>query len=171
MEPTVEQVGDVTYYITPFPAFKAANLSGELAGVLAPLLGALAPLAGEKGGEGDVGAENKVGDESTSVSLMDVDVNKAAAALASVSGDKIESLMKHLLLGGHIKVEVDDPDGETEMTALDRDMANEIFCGEVQDMFILCYYVIRLNFNGFFKKFGTRSGKPGAAEKKKRMIL
>ena len=158
MEPVIEEVGGVKFYITPFPAFKAANLTGELASVLAPLLGALAPLIGsEEGG------------------LMDVDASKAADALSNVSGlsgDKIENLMKKLLLGGHIAADVEDDDGETKTERLDQDLVNELFCGDVQDMFILCFHVIKLNFNGFFKKLGGLSGKVGsAAPKNKRKIL
>lgn len=39
-------VGENSFYIKPFPAFKAANLTGELASVLSPLIGAIAPLVG-----------------------------------------------------------------------------------------------------------------------------
>jgi hypothetical protein len=52
------------------------------------------------------------------------------------------------------------------------DIVNEIFCGDVQDMFILAFYVIRLNFNGFFKRLAGPSGKAGEAlVKKMRTIL
>ena len=67
--------------------------------------------------------------------------------------------MKKLLLGGHIVVEMSDENGDEEAKVLDNDIANEIFCGEVQDMFILCFHVIKLNFNGFFKKVTGQSGK------------
>jgi len=146
MEPTVEKVGGMKFYITPFPAFKAANLTGELASVLAPLLGVLAPLVNDG-------------------SLMDVDVGKAAEAMANctaIDGDKLEKLMKKLLLGGHITVEFTNEEGEPEGEKLNEDLANEIFCGDVQDMFALCFHVIKLNFNGFFKKFAALSGKAGA---------
>lgn len=145
MEPTMVNVSGMDFYITPFSAFKAANLTGELASVLAPLLGALAPLVGD--GEKD---------------LMEVDANKAAAALAgctTISGDKLEKLMEKLLLGGHIAVEVADEDGKKDASKLNRDLADELFCGEVQDMFVLCFYVIGLNFKGFFRKFASLSGK------------
>lgn len=152
-EPTKEKVGGYNFYITPFPAFKAANITGELASVLAPLLSALAPLTGE-GGEGN---------------LMDVDAGKAAEAMmgcTSISGDKLEKLMQKLLLGGHIVAEVPNGCGDMEPQRLDLDLANEVFCGEVQDMFILCFHVIKLNFQGFFKKFASLSGKAGLAEAK-----
>lgn len=150
VEPTVEKVGDNKFYITPFAAFKAANLTGELASVLAPLLSVLAPLVNDG-------------------SLMDVDAGKAAEAMANctaINGDKLEKLMKKLLLGGHITVEFTNEDGETEGQRLDEDLANEIFCGDVQEMFILCFHVIKLNFNGFFKKLAALSGKEGSAEGK-----
>ena len=154
MEPTKETVGGYNFYIKPFAAFKAANLTGELASVLAPLLGALAPLV----------SDNKEG------SLMDVDAAQAAEALSNctnISGDKMEKLMQKLLLGGHIVVELPDEEGEFKPERLDMDIANEIFCGEVQDMFILCFHVIKLNFNGFFKKIAGLSGKAGSAIPKK----
>lgn len=154
MEPTKETVGGYNFYIKPFAAFKAANLTGELASVLAPLLGALAPLV----------SDQKEG------SLMDVDAAQAAEALSNctnISGDKMEKLMQKLLLGGHIVVELPDEEGEFKPERLDMDIANEIFCGEVQDMFILCFHVIKLNFNGFFKKIAGLSGKAGSAIPKK----
>lgn len=148
MESTEVNVGGITFYIKPLAAFKAANLTGELASVLAPFLGALAPLIGN-------------GND-----LMGVDAGKAAEAMASctnISGDKMENLMRKLLLGGNIVVNIPDEDGKTEPQVLDKDLADEIFCGEVQDMFLLCFHVIRLNFNGFFKKFAGLSGKAGSA--------
>lgn len=153
-EPTEVKVGDNKFYITPFAAFKAANLSGELASVLAPLLGALAPL---------------FGDGTDTEGIMDVDVGKAAEAMmncTTISGDKLEFLMKKLLLGGHIVVKTENDDGEIEAARLDADLVNEIFCGEIQDMFILCFHVIKLNFGGFFKKLAIPSGKAGSAKKK-----
>lgn len=161
VEPIKEKVGDNNFYITPFPAFKAANLTGELASVLAPLLGALAPLVagGLEGGSG----------------LMDIDAGKAAEAMAgctALDGDKLEKLMRKLLIGGHIIADVENEQGEMEPQRLDTDIANEIFCGDVQDMFILCFHVIKLNFNGFFKRLAGRSGKAGlAGEKTQRPIL
>lgn len=150
MEPAKEKVGGYNFYITPFPAFKAANLTGELASVLAPLLGVLAPLVGD----GD---------------LMDVDAGKAAEAMmncTAINGDKLEKLMQKLLLGGHIVAEVPNEAGDVEPQRLDMDIANEVFCGEVQDMFVLCFHVIKLNFQGFFKKFAALSGKAGLGEAK-----
>lgn len=149
MEPVVEEVGGIKFYITPFPAFKAANLTGELASVLAPLLGALAPLMGKSGDDGGDG-------------LMDIDAGKAAEAMAnctSIDGDRLEKLVRKLLAGGNIALEVEDENGNMEPKRLDTDLANELFCGEVQDMFVLCFHVIKLNFNGFFKRFAILSGK------------
>ncbi len=155
MEPKMERVGGHKFYIKPFSAFKAANLTGELASVLSPLLSAIAPLLSDGGSDGSEGK-----------SLMDVDVDKAADAMkgCNISGDKLERLMKKLLLGGHIVVEMPDEDGGIEPQPLDMDLADELFCGEVHEMFILCFYVIKMNYNGFFEKFATLSGKGGAGE-------
>ena len=143
---TKETVGDMDFYITPFPALKAANISAELASVLTPVIGALAPLA----------VNSKDGAD-----LMDMDVGAAAGAISrlSLDGDSFEKLIRKLLLGGNIAVEISDDSGNVSQRRLDADLLNEIFCGDVQDMFVLCFYVIRLNFRGFFRRFNVLSGK------------
>ncbi|TZE83535.1 phage tail assembly chaperone [Calorimonas adulescens] len=147
-EPKQVTIGGNVFYIFPFPAFKASNLSGELAALAIPLLGSLAPFLGVKKPDG------------SETSLLDIDVEDAAPAIAgafnSISGDKVESLMKKLLITGkNITVELED--GE-EPQRLTEDLANELFCGEVQNMFILAFEVIRVNFAGFFRKLGGQSG-------------
>ncbi len=161
MSTTEETVGGFKFYITPFPAFKAANLTGELASVLAPLLGSLIPLLQSAKG---------------SKSLMDIDIdsideNQAAEAVlncTSINGDKLEALMRKLLLGGHIVVEVpgESEDEEPEAMKLDADLADELFCENIQDMFVLCFRVIKLNFKGFFKNIAALSGKRKAGAAK-----
>ena len=147
LEPTRRTIGDKVFYITPFPAFRAANLSGELASVLAPLSGVVAAVMSGTDGE--------------TFNFMDLDVKKVADGMsgcAELSGDKLEGVMRKLLLGGHISVEFKDENGEMTMERLDADLANELFCGEIQDMYVLCVYVIQLNFNGFFRRLTAQSG-------------
>lgn len=164
-----ETIGDYNFYIKPFPAMVAANLTGDLASLLTPILAALLPLVGNN--------------EDADGGLMDIDVDQAAASMAKsmegFSGQRVESMMKKLLVA-HKNVVVELPQldedgvetGEFEQEILDMDLANELFCGEVQDMFVLAFYVIRLNFNGFFKKLADRFGKVGEAlVKKTRQIL
>lgn len=138
-------VNEYQFHIFPFPAFKAANMSGDLINVLGPVLGGLASL---------VGGDN----ENEGSSLLDVDVEKAAPAIAgafsSVSGDKIEGLLRKLLISGrNITVDLED-----ETVYLTEDYLNEIFCGSVESMYILAFHVIKANFGGFFKKFKNLSG-------------
>lgn len=162
-EPIRETVGGYDFYICPFPAFRAANLTGELAAILMPVLAALVPLV-EKGGK------NK--DDG----LMDIDVSEAAPeigkAFEGISGDKLEVLLRKLLVvNRNIIVELEnDQTGEKEQEYLTEDIANELFCGELQNMFILAFHVIKYNFNGFFKKAGTLSGKAGAVEKLRKIF-
>ena len=141
-------VGENIFYIRPLPAFKAANLSGELAALVLPLVTGLTSLI-----PAGTTAEN-MGN-----GLFDIDVKDAgpaiSAAFSSLSGDKIEAILKHLLIAGkNISVEVP---GE-RVQILTEDLANEAFCEDVQDMFILAFEVIRTNYNGFFKKLGGRFG-------------
>lgn len=174
LEPKKETIGEFNFYIKPFPAMVAANLTGDLASLLTPVLAALMPLVGNTSDDAE--------DESDG-GLMDIDVNDAAASISKsmegFSGKKVESMMKKLLISyRNVAVEMPELDedgvetGEYEQELLDMDLVNEIFCGNVQDMFILAFYVIRLNFNGFFKKLAGPSGKVGEAlAKKMRTIL
>lgn len=162
--PTVEKVGDMEFYIRPFPAFKAANITGELASVLAPLLGMLAPLVAGDGKKTEKGSEK---------GLLDVDAGKAAEAMANcpdIDGDRMERLMKKLLLGGHIAVELEDENGNREEEKLTQELADEIFCGDIQYMFILCFHVIKLNFRGFFGKLPILSGKAESVRIPRKML-
>lgn len=126
------------FLIYPFGAFTAANLSGELAGLLLPAMGALAPLLG--------------GDKKLS---LDDDVLEAAPQIAQafsmVSGDKIEGLLKKLLCSKNIVLR---DKGEY----LTEEMADEIFCAEIQDMYLLAFYVLKENFGGFFEKISALFG-------------
>lgn len=144
MEFTETQIGGNTFYLKPFAAFTAANISGELAALVTPMITGLAPLLGSE----------------ASANIMDVNIEAAAPAItnafSALSGDKIESLMKKLLIENR-NISVDDPEsGKTEVLSMD--LANEIFCGDVQDMFLLCFEVIKLNYKGFFTKLGAQFG-------------
>lgn len=150
MEVTEKRIGESTFYIKPFPAFVSANISGELAALIAPMLGGLAPLAGSVEG-GDL--------ENFDISNVNVEdaLPAVSDAFAGLSGDKFEKLMKKLLIDHkNISVECEATNGEVK--PLTYELANEVFCMEIEDMYILCFEVVRLNFGGFFKKLGTRFG-------------
>lgn len=144
MEGREVNLGGINFLIYPFGAFTAANLSGELTGMLLPAAGALAPLL-----EGD-----------KKLSLDD-DVLEAAPQIAQafsmVSGDKIERLLKKLLCSKNIVLR---DKGEY----LTEEMADEIFCAEIQDMYLLAFYVLKENFGGFFEKISALFGNLGKEE-------
>ena len=142
-------IGENHFYIRAYPAMKAVNMSGDLFSIVLPIFGSLASLVGIKPEEAASG-------------LMDVDTGEAAAALAkglsSLSGDKLESLMNKLLIKYRtVSVQLEN---ESEAQILTEDLANEIFCGEAQGLYILAYEVIRVNFQSFFSSakdlFGGR---------------
>jgi len=140
-------LGDNTYYVRPFGAFKAANMSGEIMSLLTPILAGVAPII--------AGAEI-VGDN---ISLLDMDAEKAAPhlsnAMSGINGDKLEALLRKLLIQHkNISVEVDGKEAQP----LTADLADELFCGDTQDMFILAFDVIKVNYSGFFKKLGGQFG-------------
>lgn len=162
-EPKEVIVDGVKFYIRPLPAFKAANLTGELAVVLAPLFASFGALIKDTDEEND--------------GLMDMEIEQVlplvSKAFDGLSGEKVESLLKKLIISNkNIAVELENEEGEEEVEVLTEDIANEIFCGEVQSMFLLAYHVIQFNFNGFFKKLAGPSGKAGEfITKKMRKVL
>ena len=148
-------VGSTTFYIRPFPAFKSANIFGQLTKTITPVAGGLLSLVGSSG---------------DGTSVFDLNVEEAAPALAGavsgLSGPVVETLLKQLLVD-YGTIAYDDPETGNTMK-LTMDKANELFCGEVQDMFILAVEVIKLNYNGFFKKLAAQFG-PAIAKFKELM--
>lgn len=158
METTEKVIGENTFYIRPFSAFTAANISAELTSVLSPMVGSVGAMIGK------VDASS-VEDSVDLADIMNLDIEKAlpalAAAFGSLSGDRMEKLMLRLLVDNkNIAVEGEATDGRT--VQLSKDLADEVFCGEVQDMFILCYEVIKVNYGNFFKKLVARFGRQQA---------
>jgi len=172
MERTEKVIGENTFYIVPFAAFTATNISAELSAVLAPMLGSMGAMIGgidvdaamKAASQPSFNAENTT-EEDRGVSVTDImnmDMEKVlpalAAAFGSLSGDRLERLMRRLLVDNkNISVEGEITDGRT--VTLDKDLADEVFCGDIQDMFTLCYEVIKVNFSGFFKKLGAQFGR------------
>ena len=152
--PVEKQLGDYTFFIKPFSAFLSANLSGKLTSLIGPLIGALIPMLGSADVDlatGEIGNEN----------FMDMDIENAAPyfsqAMANLDGDQIEMLCKELLVA-HENISVRGPITNYDVALLTQELADEIFCEEIQDLFILCFEVIKKNFKGFFKKLGIQSG-------------
>ena len=137
----------VTFYIRPLPAFKAANISGEIFSLILPLLGSLAPLAGKvNAGEGE--------------GLFDIKSEDAAPilsqGLSKLGGDQVEQLLNKLLIK-HKNVSV-DINGDDNPILLTEDLANEVLCTNVQDMYVLAFDVIQSNYSGFFGKLSSQFG-------------
>lgn len=136
-------LGDNTYYLRPFPAFKTAFMAGELSTTLGPLLSAFVPLI------------------ATKVNSLDTEISAMAPAIvtafSSLSGDKLERLLKNLLINyKNIAVDIE---GKSEPEVLTESLCDELFCCNAQDMFLLAFFVIKYNFSGFFVKFGNQLGK------------
>jgi hypothetical protein len=132
------------FHIRPFPAFVSANLSGELMSLLVPAIGSMLPAL-----SGGVDTD-----------LLDIDAEVAAPALAKglsgINGDRIESMLKKLLvIHRNISVELEN---DSKLQLLTEDLANEVFCGDAQEMFVLAVDVIKVNFSGFFTKLGNLFG-------------
>lgn len=154
MKTVEKRIGENTFYLKPFPAFVAANISGDLASMLLPILGAMTPTiaaAAQKGNNENI-MDTKLEDFD-----MDSAIPAMTKALSCFNGNQTERFIKKLIIeSGNVSVESET--AGIELQKLTMDLANEVFCGEIQDMYILCYEVIKLNFGGFFKRLGTQFG-------------
>lgn len=147
LTPVEKEIGGVTFYIRPFGALTAANISGDLASVASPLITAIAPLLMDD--DIDKKSDEEVGRE----------IASQATKLEGLDGAKVEKLVRKLLLQfQNIIVDVTTDDGNDDQEIMDEDMMNQIFMGHVQDMFILCWYVVEVNFQGFFGNSQLQSG-------------
>lgn len=150
LETTQYVVGDHTFYVRPFPAMKCANISADVAKVIGPAIGGLFSLVG-------TGANLN----SAESLLASIDPKKAVAvvgnALGSLDGDEMERIIRRLLLD-YNNVSLSGPYTDNKVKPLDLDAINEVFCYNAQDIFVLCWDVINLNFKGFFGKLRLQFG-------------
>ena len=140
------QLGENIFYIQTLPAFTAANISGEMFAIILPAIASIAPILGME-----------------TESLLDIDSEVAANALAKgasgIGGDKVERLLKMLLVqSSNISFEPVGADKSVQPQILTEDMANNIFRGDIQDMFILAFDVIKSNYGRFFEKLDSLFG-------------
>lgn len=150
-EPTQKQIGEYVFYIYPFSAFKAANISGELVSLISPILVSILPSV-----------VNKDNDDGSDESLLDMDISAAMPSImqacSTLDGDKVEHMMRLLLTQNrNISFEHEQ---ERRVKWLSEDDMDELFCGSIEDMFVLAVEVIKINFKGFFRKLGNLSGNP-----------
>lgn len=157
MQPTERKIGKYIFYIYPLPAFTAASLSTEVIGLLAPLVGGIAGAF--KDSNKDSSEEKK--------SFMDMDISDAAPyivnAFSSLSANKVDNLIKNLLLNEHVAVREEE---FTEAVYLTEDKCNEVFRGNVQNMFVLAFYVLKENYGDFFESIGNQYGSVTEVAKK-----
>ncbi len=153
IQPAERTIGKYTFYIYPLPAFTAARLSTEVIGLLSQLVG------------GIVNAFKDSSDDSTEKKgLMDMDISEAApyiaGAFSNLSADKAERLIRALLLDGSVAVRREE---STDAEYLTEDKCNEVFCRNVQNMFVLAFYVLKENYGDFFENIGNLSGRVSEA--------
>lgn len=167
LETTEVEVDGQQFYIRPFPALKAAGISGELARTLAPLMSILVPIVEALDDTDDNG--NPMKDENGNIihkSILDMDAKKVGFALASnlsslqgIDGETVERTIKMLLLTHqNVIVTTEDDYGEKKPQTMTEDILNEVFAGRVQNIFVLCFYVVKVNFQGFFGKETNQFG-------------
>lgn len=143
-----------SFFVNKFPAMKSASISADLAKVIGPAIGGLFSLigTGEQGRKSDGDANGILDgiDPKDAVSVI-------GSSLGTLDGDEMERIIKRLLLD-YNNISVSGPVTEGKVKPLDLDLFNEIFCGETQDIFVLCWDVINLNFQSFFKNIGRQFG-------------
>ncbi|MBQ7445910.1 MAG: hypothetical protein IJS71_08280 [Clostridia bacterium] len=136
-EPKTVEISGNVFHIFPFPAMKAANISGELFALIGPALGGLSAAVTTKDGE--------------------INTDKLTGFFASLTGDRVEGLLRRLLVANkNISVEVDG----ASPVWLTGDVADKIFCGAIGAMYRLAVEVIKVNYGDFFGVLGGLFGSP-----------
>lgn len=136
------------FYIYPFGAMRASKISGDLIGFASPLIAAIISLVG--GNESD----DAIG------SVLDMDIADASKfvipAFRGINGDDVEKLLRLLLIKyQNISYDTDD---DRACNWLDENALDEIFVCRLQDMYMLAWEVIKMNFGGFFELLSSQSG-------------
>lgn len=142
----------IDFAIFPFPAMKAACISGDLVKFLTPVIGGLLPAF--KGG---------VDGEKALSSLLQMDMSDLMSMVqiitASLDAGTIEKLLSELLTdSGNVSCEYRDDKGKAVKTVLTKDVADEIFVGNLDSMLMLAVDVVKLNYGDFFTKLLGRFG-------------
>lgn len=151
LESTQFDIGEYSFYVTPFPAMKSAGIAADVAKVIGPALGGIFSIVGT-GGNGKTDAEGI---------LSGIDPQKAVTvlgeALSSLDGDEMERIIGRLLID-YNNVNVSGPFTEFKAVRMNRDTFDEVFCCEAQNIFVLCWDVINLNYKSFFKNIALQFG-------------
>ena len=159
LETTTKTIDGNVFYIRPLPAMTAARLSADLSKLLVPIIGSISPILVEAVKSAPE-VSNASSDDVLSA-LGNIDMNSVTPAISNafstLDGAEVERLMKMMLLD-YDNISVAGEATEGAALRLTSDLLNEVFCGEIQNMYILCFYVIQINFKGFFKKIFARFG-------------
>ena len=141
-------IGGYNFYIYPFGAMRSANISGELVGFASPLIAAIISLIGGTDGNNESG------------SILDMDIEDAAKfivpAFRGINGDTVEKLLRMLLIK-YRNISFDTDEDKT-CDWLDENDLDKIFVGQLQNMYMLAWEVIKLNYGGFFDLLSSQSG-------------
>jgi hypothetical protein len=138
-------VGEHLFHVRKYRALPSARISGNLVSTIAPLLGGAGSLFDEE-------SNKNVLDSNLSELLPEL-----AEALAKVDGDKLEKLLRELLIDeGCISFDGD---------LLTQSVLDELFCGDLFGLLELAVKVCKLNFETVFTMLGNRFGIRAESEK------
>ena len=156
-------IGSNVFHIAKFEPIKAMINLGGIQKIISPVIGNA--LGGAKGINGvldkDIANANDLKD------LLPMLKGLFFGLGENLDGDKINKLLKILLDAEYISV--DDPiSGNT--VKLNQSMINTVFMGDygdLPDMMILAYEVVKVNYASFFTRLSTQFGSLGALVAKK----
>lgn len=155
MRKTEVTISGISFFVAPFPVFTAARITASLSKVLSPVLGGLLAILGGEDDEEDSAAEDT---DISSVSRSDVAAAMPAfvEAFNGLNPLEFERLMRELLINSRNIAWKSDESPDAEI--LTEEVLDALFAGNVQDMYILAFHVLKCNFGGFFEKFKNLSG-------------
>lgn len=151
MNKTEVQISGTSFFIAPFPVFVSVRITAMLTKVLSPVLGGLVALLGSGNNEEGTSESDAMEEAAAAIPTF-------TDAMSSLNPYDFEKLMRELLITSRTIVWKNDqqPDGEI----LIEESLNALMAGNSQDVYILAYHVLKVNFKGFFEKFKSLSGNP-----------
>ncbi|MCD8201908.1 MAG: hypothetical protein LUD47_07580 [Clostridia bacterium] len=137
------KVGGHSYFVKPFRAMTAVRLSADVLKIITPFF------------DGFVQGDNLSDLKNLDLSVI---VDGLEKCLADTDGKQIEDALEKLLIR-HDNIAV-DYDGQTQY--LTEEILDEWMAGDIENIFVLAFYVVKENYQGFFARFSTQSGKAKA---------
>ena len=147
------EIGGNTYYVTAFPPLKAIELLGDLQALI---------TTGAK--DMDIKNADTKEEKTDSIFEKNVSVGALIAGIGSnLRGATLVSFAQRIVSPENVSVQ---RPGETKPVRLDKAIFNNLFTGNLKQLFLLINFVLEVNYEDFFEDAPNLTGFIQALTKK-----